>query len=228
MTTFEVDFREKLRIFKRLNCKCLKFRTVAYDSTPFHSDARPWEEFDTLEQLGERYAGVRRWSPAFLDAFDFEGVPACVSLIRAIMVLREVNRSGASLPKSAPTGFVRQRWAPYVLPGGTINRRHYELCVLSELRDRLRAGDIWVSGSRQYRSFEERLISAETLKELQQGGTLPIAVEHDFEQFIAGRQAPLDERLEAVNAKAHCRQAAGRNGDQWRTEDRTDREGDAA
>ena len=79
--------------------------------------------------------------------------------MRAIAVLREANRSGADLPKSAPTGFVRQRWAPYVLPGGTIDRRHYELCVLSELRDRLRAGDVWVAGSRQYRSFEERLIS---------------------------------------------------------------------
>jgi hypothetical protein len=155
-----------------------------------------------LENLGEHYAGIRRWSPAFLDAFDFEGVPACASLMRAIMVLSETNRSGASLPKSAPTGFVRQRWAPYVLCGGTIDRRHYELCVLSELRDRLRAGDVWVSGSRQYRSFEERLISAETLRELQQAGTLPIAVGPDFKQFIADRQALLDERLKAVDARA--------------------------
>ena len=76
---------------------------------------------------------------------------------------------------------------PYVLPCGTIDRRYYELCVLSELRDRLRAGDVWVAGSRQYRSFEERLISTETLLELQQAGTLPVAVEADFEQFIASR-----------------------------------------
>ncbi len=30
--------------------------------------ARP-EEFDAYKNLGEHYAGVRRWSPAFLDAF---------------------------------------------------------------------------------------------------------------------------------------------------------------
>jgi hypothetical protein len=60
-----------------------------------------------------------------------------------------------------------------VLPGGVIDRRYYELCVLSELRDRLRAGDLWVVGSRRYRSFEERLISRETQQELQQSGTLP-------------------------------------------------------
>jgi cyclopropane fatty-acyl-phospholipid synthase-like methyltransferase len=39
--------------------------------------------------------------------------------------------------------------------GGVIDRRYYELCVLSELRDRLRAGDVWVVGSRRYRSFDE-------------------------------------------------------------------------
>jgi len=52
-----------------------------------------------------------------------------------------------------------------VLRAGGIDRRYYELCVLSELRDRLRAGDVWVVGSRRYRAFEERLISRETLKE---------------------------------------------------------------
>ena len=106
------------------------------------------------------------------------------------------------MPKSAPTGFIRERWARYVLPGGAIDRRYYELCVLSELRDRLRAGDVWVIGSRRYRSFEERLISRETQQELQQSGTLPIAVDADFERFIAGRRALLDERLAAVELKA--------------------------
>jgi TnpA family transposase len=59
-----------------------------------------------------------------------------------------------------------------------------------------------VAGSRQYRSFEERLISAETLRELQQAGTLPVSVEADFEQFIASRRVLLDERLTAIDARA--------------------------
>lgn len=162
------------------------------------------EEFDAYEKIGEHYAATRRWSPAFLDTFVFEGVPAAASLLRAIEVLREANRRGSSgaLPKSAPTGFIRQRWASLVLPGGAIDRRHYELCVLSELRGRLQAGEIWVAGSRRYRSFEERLISEDTLDEMQQAGTLPIAVEPDFEQFIAGRRILLDARLAAVDARA--------------------------
>ena len=157
------------------------------------------EEFDAYENIGEHYAGIRRWSPAFLDAFAFEGVPAAASLLRAIEVLREANRKGsAALPKTAPTGFIRQRWASLVLPGGAIDRRHYELCVLSELRGRVQAGDVWVTGSRRYRSFEERLISEDTLNQLQQAGTLPIAVEPEFELFIAGRHTLLDARLAGI------------------------------
>jgi TnpA family transposase len=176
-----------------------KFRTTVAEAEVL---ARP-EEFDTYQDLVQHYVGIRRWSPAFLAAFEFESVPASASLMRAIEMLREANRlEKPALPRSAPTGFVRQRWAPHVLPGGTIDRRYYELCVLSELRDRLRAGDVWVAGSRQYRSFEERLISAETLRELQQAGTLPVAVEADFEQFIAARRGLLDEQLTVIDARA--------------------------
>ncbi len=69
--------------------------------------------------------------------------------MRAIDMLREINRKAVpSLPKSAPIGFVRERWARHVLRDGSIDRRYYELCVLSELRDRPRAGDVWLMGSR--------------------------------------------------------------------------------
>ena len=88
------------------------------------------------------------------------------------------------------------------MPGGVIDRRHYELCVLAELRDRLRAGDVWVAGSRQYRSVEERLISKQTFQDLQSAGAIPVAVEADFEKFIESRRALLDKRLTDVNSRA--------------------------
>ena len=219
---FQADARainEKVRLYARVGAALIAARDDQQDAYGAIASVIPWErfrttvaeaealarpeEFDAYQSLGEHYAGIRRWSPVFLETFEFESVPASASLMRAIEVLREANRAGKStLPKSAPTGFVRQRWAPHVLPGGTIDRRHYEICVLSELRNHLRAGDVWVGGSRQYRSFEERLISKETLQDLQQAGTLPVAVEADFERFIADRRALLDERLTAIDARA--------------------------
>jgi hypothetical protein len=111
--------------------------------------ARP-EDFDSYEVLGEHYAAVRRWAPAFLATFSFQGVPAAASLLGAVEMLRKMNEAASpKLPKSVPTGFIRERWARYVTPGGALDRRYYELCVLSELCGRLRAGDVWVVGSRR-------------------------------------------------------------------------------
>ena len=220
---FQADGRainEKVRLYARVGAALIAAHDGKQDAFNAIATVIPWErfrttvaeaaaltrpdEFDAYQMLGEHYAGVRRWASAFLEAFAFQSVPAAAALMRAIEALRDMNRMATpSLPKSAPTSFVRQRWARHVLlPGGVIDRRYYELCVLSELRDRLRAGDVWVTGSRQYRAFEERLISRETLRDLQQSGSLPIAVETDFESFIAGRRAFLDERLALVDAKA--------------------------
>jgi TnpA family transposase len=53
------------------------------------------------------------------------------------------------------------------------------------------------------------LISPQTLTELQQAGTLPIAVDADFESFIAGRRSLLDERLAAIDTRAKDGTLAG-------------------
>jgi hypothetical protein len=48
-----------------------------------------------------------------------------------------------------PAGFVKPRWRPHVFSSSGVDRHFYELCALAERRDRLRSGDIWVTGSRQ-------------------------------------------------------------------------------
>ena len=219
---FQADGRainEKVRLYARVGAALIAARETEQDPFAAITAVIPWErfrvsvaeaealarpeDFDAYERLGEHYGAMRRWAPAFLAAFSFQGVPAAASLLRAVDTLRGMNEAGAlKLPKSAPTGFIRERWARYAMPGGEIDRRYYEFCVLSELCGRLRAGDVWVVGSRRYRSFEEHLISREALQELLENGTLPVAVDRDFERFIAGRSALLDARLAAVDAKA--------------------------
>ena len=49
---------------------------------------------------------------------------------------------------------------PQVLLEG-VPHRYYELCVLAELKNALRSGDIWVHGSRQFRDFEGAVRSIE-------------------------------------------------------------------
>ena len=219
---FQADARsinDKVRLFVRVGDALIAAHDKKQDAFGAIERVIPWKQFcatvaaakalarpelfDAYPGLTRHYSDIRRWSPTFLDAFKFESIPASASLLRAIEVLREANRTeGSTLPKAAPTSFVRQRWVPYVLPGGIIDRRYYEFCVLSELRDRLHAGDVWVVGSRQYRSFEERLLSRETTQNMHKAGTLPIAVEADFDRFIESRCTMLDERLKEVDTRA--------------------------
>src|SRR3984957_8613981 len=219
---FQADGRainEKVRLYARVGNALIAAREAGQDPFDAIASVISWErfrasiaeaealarseEFDPYRMLSEHYATLRRWAPAFLTTFAFHGVPAAASLLRAIDTLREMNAAATlKLPKSVPTGFIRERWARHVMPGGPIDRRYYELCVMSELRDRLRAGDVWVVGSRRYRSFEERLLSRQIQREMLASGTLPLAVDADFTRFIAGRRARLDDRLAAIEAKA--------------------------
>jgi hypothetical protein len=124
--------------------------TVAEAQTP----AQP-EEFDFLALLDERYSSVRKFAPWLLEHFECHAAPTATELLQALDILRELNVSGKrALPEKVPTGLVKPRWQPYVFAAGGIDRHFYEICALAELRDRLRAGDIWVTGSRQYRDFE--------------------------------------------------------------------------
>jgi hypothetical protein len=136
---------------------------------PFGAVARviPWAQFvDTIKEakglirpdgpdylaLAERnHALMRRIGPLFLGAFTFHGVAAVSGLVRAIEMLRPFYTGNRrTLPKDLPTGFICRGWRQAVMPGGKIDGAAYELCFFAELRDRLRAGDIWIAGSRQY------------------------------------------------------------------------------
>jgi hypothetical protein len=47
------------------------------------------------------------------------------------------------VPTDAPTEFIKPRWQKLVMTDTGIDRRYYELCALSELKNALRSGDIW-------------------------------------------------------------------------------------
>ena len=66
----------------------------------------------------------------------------------------------------------------------------------------MRAGDIWVEGSRQYQSFESELIPEPTFALLKAEGPLPVALDTNVESYLAGRRAALDHEIEEVGRLA--------------------------
>jgi hypothetical protein len=118
-------------------------------------------------------------------------------------VLRELNISGKRLlPQDAPTAFVKPRWPTRVFEAeGALNRHFYELCVLSELLDRLRSGDVWVRGSREYRDFETYLIPAETFEKMLEA-PLPLSGDTDLAAYLGERAQSQQTKMDEVAEKA--------------------------
>lgn len=146
---------------------------------------------------------MRRYTPRFLEAFVFKAAPAGQKILDGIDAIREINKNKVrNLPSYVQLDFIKPRWKQYVLKNDGIDRRFYELCVLSELKNALRSGDISVSGSRQFKDFEEYLLPQERFKILRNTNDLPLSINTDGECYLRDRMGLLKNKLQEVELLA--------------------------
>jgi TnpA family transposase len=161
------------------------------------------EDFDFLHRIGDSYATLRRYSPALLDVLKLRAAPAAQDVMAAIDILRAMNTNGTrKLPEETPTKFIKKRWEKLVVTDAGIDPRYYELCALSELKNALRSGDVWVQGSRQFKDFEEYLVPNERFISLKQSNELPLAIETDCYKYLHDRILLLEQQLTVTNRLA--------------------------
>ena len=161
---------DKVRLYALIGSKLIEAKENAADPFTEIEKLMSWEtfkasvqeaaelvrpgEFDYLALVTESYPQLRRYAAEFLEVFEFRSTPASEELLKAVTLLRELNsRNARRVPDEAPTSFIRTRWEKYVFTKEGIDRRFYETCVLSELGKALRAGDLWVAGSRRYKDL---------------------------------------------------------------------------
>lgn len=202
-----------LTVFARAGQALLKAREQQHDPFEAIEKVLPWDTFtraveelltlaspgsgDALAFLGLHYTTVRRYAPRLLDSLVFTGTASSRSLLRAVAILRELNATGKrTIPPGAPLDFIGSRWTPFVFGGERIDRRYYELCVLSELRQRLRAGDLWVVGSRKYRDFDAHLLPADGWRT--EAGPTALPVNLDYPAYWGAKVQALHSELETV------------------------------
>ncbi len=105
-----------------------------------------------------------------------------------------------------PTGFLRPAWRDAVLSsegqGQIQHRRTWETATLLALRGRLRAGDIWVESSRQWRAIEDQLLSPASFTAMREAAPLPVAVPISAGEYLAHRRDLLQRRLQEIETKA--------------------------
>ncbi len=172
---------------------------------------------DILITAAERYSVLRRFSPRFLDAFDFRSSTPSDPVLAAIELLKAMDRDGTRiLPKRPPASFLPPRWRKLIFASGKADRRLYETAVLATLRDRLKGSNIWVAGSRDYRAFEDYLLPAEAVR------NTGIGDETDPARYVADRAATLHERLNFVCRPGRTRRTRRRRNRGWQTLHRPD------
>ena len=157
------------------------------------------ENFDFLSLAGDGFNQLRRYTPTLLESLPMKAAPPARELLAGVEVLKGMNaRLARKVPDDAPTSFVRKRWESLVLTPSGLDRRFYELCVLSELKNSLRSGDVWIQGSRQFKDFEEYLLPAPSFMVQREEKELGLAVETNCECFLEARLAALERDLAIV------------------------------
>lgn len=151
------------------------------------------EDFFTL--VGKRYNYLRQFIPAFLNTLPLDGNVETKGLREAIEIMRLMSENGKrKIPNDAPTDFVNAEWREYVFDDqGNIVKKYYELCVMFELRQKLRSGDMWVEGSRRYARLESYLIPAEDWEKVRPTVCELLNLPTDGMKLLKLRQAELQE-----------------------------------
>src|SRR2546421_3303677 len=153
---------------------------------------RPLDD-NYFDFLTGRYNYVRQFAPVCLSAFTFRANQRGEPLVEAVSVLNRIKRK---VPENAPMDFVSAKWRPYVIEKDSQNDRHYyEMCVLWELRGALRAGDIWLEGSRHYANPETYLIPRNQWTSLRAETCRMVQVPESGTERLREHQQELEVRL---------------------------------
>ncbi|MBU1919098.1 Tn3 family transposase, partial [bacterium] len=210
---------DKVRLYYRIGNALMKAKETGTDPFDAIEAIIPWdvfkqtvteaeklsttEDFDYLHRIGDNFSQVRRFSPAFLEAIKLKAAPAAKDLLDAVEIIKELNATNSrTLPNKVPTSFVRKRWKNLVFKENAVDRRFYELCVLAELKNALRSGDIWVKSSRQFKDFDEYLVSVDEFITLKKNKAVPLNISQDYNQYMSERIDTLEQQLEHVNTLA--------------------------
>ena len=204
---------EKLRLYAKVGSALIDAREKGCDPFSAIETVVPWdvfmtsvreaeqlardENFDSIGLIVEHYGQLRRYAPTFLETFEFRAAPAAQEIIEGIEILRELNRTNTrNVPSAAPTGFIRKRWDPFVFNQKGIDRRFYELAVMTELKNALRAGDISVVGSRQFKDFDDYLMPKAEFDRQHTEDRLGLSIPSSARAYLDERLAKLRETLD--------------------------------
>lgn len=155
--------------------------------------------YDYLDLLESRYNQLRKYTPSLIKSIKFNSNSQTSELlVEGLEILDKMNEAKKrKLPEDCPTDFLPKRWKKYLYndKDNSINRHYYEIAIFTELKNRIRAGDVSVEGSKNYRNFEKYLVSEEDW-EIIKTTDIKLAVNLDVQSYLSERVYSLNKRLD--------------------------------
>ncbi|WP_144283993.1 Tn3 family transposase [Chryseobacterium echinoideorum] len=206
---------EQLGIFFKIGSALLDARETGEDPFDAVESVISWEalarsiseaknltvkqNFDSLYFISDKYSTIKKYSGEFLKELELRSAPVAEDILSAVGILIDLYEGKIKrLPEKLPSGFVRKRWEELIFTEDGTDRKFYELCLFSELKNHLRSGDLWVQGSRQYKDFEDYLIPADRFTEMRDQNEVPLDVALNGEEFLSERMELLSNKTEIV------------------------------
>jgi hypothetical protein len=163
---------------------------------------------DVLSELRREHYVFKAIGPRLLNAVTFQSRASAAPLLDALAIIKGLGvDTRKPLPDKVPETIVERSWRPHVFKDGGIDRQYYELAVYFALGTALRAGDVWVTGSKLHRSIEAYL-SPSTSTALVPA-RLPPSPTLTAAAYLDDRTALLDRRLLEMAKKLAAGQCAG-------------------
>ena len=157
------------------------------------------QNFDSLYFISDKYFTIKKYGAEFLKVLEIHSAPVAEDILKTVSILIDLyDGKLKKLPENIPSSFIRKRWEDLVFTENGINRKFYELCLFSELKNHLRSGDLWVKGSRQYKDFEDYLIPVKKFTEMRDKNTVPLDVVLNGEEFLSQRMRILSKKIQTV------------------------------
>ena len=153
-----------------------------------------------LDLLPPHYSYLRRYTPRLIKSLEFKATQSSETIIKALDKIKECNESGKRKIKGAvPVDFIKEDWEKYIYDEeGSIKRNYYEMFTLTELRDKVRSGDISITGSRLHKKFEDYLISKDEWEKFKNSSALAVSLSAD--EYLQERYISLDKKLKEFEA----------------------------
>jgi TnpA family transposase len=143
----------------------------------------------------------RRMLPPLLSVLEFQSNNTqWRPILDALTLIQQWRAEGRRIVplELAPKGSTTPKWKDAVIDtSGRLNVISYELCVLAQLRDRVRAKEIWIVGADRYRNPDDDLPT--DFEDQRSAYYQRLGLTQDAQKFVAEVQADLSRELHLLN-----------------------------